>query len=103
MIGPPSVHPVGVSSLISVYTLSGKKTSQLGRKVPPELFCQADETFRTFEKVLKVCDSDVKENPDGFLSHYLSLRILRSKCFFNCLKRPILRRANFFPLYFGGK
>ena len=42
--------------------------------------------WKLVTQVPKFCDTDAKENPDGFLSHYLSLRILWPKRFFDSLR-----------------
>ena len=59
--------------------------TQLGKKVPKDFFTKLGKISILVSQVLKFCDSDAKENPDGFLSHYLSLRNLWSKRFFDNL------------------
>ena len=58
---------------------------QLVEKVRKDFFDKLGKISKLVAQVLKFCDSDAKENPDGFLSHYLSLRILWPKRFFDSL------------------
>ena len=70
--------------------------TQLVEKVLMDFSAKLRKISILVSQVLKFCDSDGKENPDGFLSHYLSLRILWSKRFFNSLRTkgyPFVRSA----------
>ena len=60
--------------------------SQLVEKVRKDFFDKLGKISKLVAQVLKFCDSDAKENPDGFLSHYLSLRNLWPKRFFDSLR-----------------
>ncbi len=59
--------------------------TQLVEKVLMDFSAKLRKISKLVLQVLKFCDSDGKENPDGFLSHYLSLRILWPERFFDKL------------------
>jgi len=47
--------------------------TQLVEKVLADFPAKLRKISKLVTQVPKFCDSDAKENPDGFLSHYLSL------------------------------
>ena len=63
----------------------GDVNLQLVEKVLADFPAKLRKISKLVTQVPKFCDSDAKENPDGFLSHYLSLRILWPKRFFDSL------------------
>jgi hypothetical protein len=54
---------------------------QLVEKVLVDFPAKLGKISKLVAQVPEFCDTDAKENPDGFLSHYLSLRILWPKRF----------------------
>ncbi len=73
-------------------------TGPAWRKSPADFPAKLRKISKLVTQVPKFCDSDAKENPDGFLSHYLSLRILWPERFFDKLNfysatGPLLSKA----------
>ena len=66
----------------------GNQGATACRKSPADFPAKLRKISTLVAQVPKFCDSDAKENPDGFLSHYLSLRNLWSKRFFDRLRSP---------------
>ena len=83
-----SLSRIQKNSFPQAYFFGGVPQNSACRKSPVDFPAKLRKISKLVAQVPKFCDSDGKENPDGFLSHDLSLRILWPKRFFDSLTLP---------------